>query len=40
MWKESYRLGVETLDSQHQQLFKMVDDLLEVVGGGEREIRA
>jgi hemerythrin-like metal-binding protein len=37
MWKESYRLGVETLDSQHQQLFKMVDGLLDVVGGGERE---
>jgi hemerythrin-like metal-binding protein len=37
MWKESYRLGVETIDNQHQQLFRMVDDLLEVVGGGERE---
>ena len=35
MWKESYRLGVETIDKQHQQLFKMVDDLLEVVDAGE-----
>jgi hemerythrin len=34
MWKESYRLGVETIDGQHRQLFKMVDDLLEVVDGG------
>ncbi|MDR2175806.1 MAG: bacteriohemerythrin [Synergistaceae bacterium] len=37
MWKESYRLGVETIDSQHRRLFKMVDDLIEVVSGGERE---
>jgi hemerythrin-like metal-binding protein len=31
MWKEEYRLGVETIDSQHQQLFKMVDNLLQVI---------
>jgi hemerythrin-like metal-binding protein len=31
MWKETYRLGVETIDSQHQQLFKMVDNLLRVI---------
>jgi hemerythrin-like metal-binding protein len=37
MWKESYRLGVETIDNQHRQLFKMVDDLLEVVDGGDGE---
>jgi hemerythrin-like metal-binding protein len=34
MWKEEYRLGVDTIDDQHQQLFKMVDDLLEVIDGG------
>ncbi|MDR1514265.1 MAG: bacteriohemerythrin [Synergistaceae bacterium] len=31
MWKEEYRLGVETIDSQHQQLFEMVDNLLLVI---------
>jgi hemerythrin-like metal-binding protein len=31
MWKEEYRLGVEMIDSQHQQLFKMVDNLLLVI---------
>jgi hemerythrin-like metal-binding protein len=36
MWKESYRLGVETIDNQHQQLFSMVDDLVKVLDGGER----
>ncbi|MDR1649784.1 MAG: bacteriohemerythrin [Synergistaceae bacterium] len=35
MWKETYRLGVETIDQQHQQLFKMVDDLVEVIDGSE-----
>jgi hemerythrin-like metal-binding protein len=34
MWKDEYRLGVDTIDDQHQQLFKMVDDLLEVIDGG------
>jgi hemerythrin-like metal-binding protein len=31
MWKEGYRLGVETIDNQHQQLFEMVDNLLRVI---------
>ncbi|MDR3165543.1 MAG: bacteriohemerythrin [Synergistaceae bacterium] len=31
MWKEEYRLGVETIDNQHQQLFEMVDSLLQVI---------
>jgi hemerythrin-like metal-binding protein len=31
MWQEEYRLGVETIDDQHQQLFKMVDNLLQVI---------
>ncbi|MDR1578851.1 MAG: bacteriohemerythrin [Synergistaceae bacterium] len=35
MWKEEYRLGVETIDSQHQQLFEMVDNLLRVIDGSE-----
>jgi hemerythrin-like metal-binding protein len=35
MWKEAYRLGVETIDNQHQQLFSMVDDLVEVIDGSE-----
>jgi hemerythrin-like metal-binding protein len=35
MWKEEYRLGVETIDSQHQQLFKMVDGLLLVIEDSE-----
>jgi hemerythrin-like metal-binding protein len=35
MWKETYRLGVETIDHQHQQLFKMVDDLVEVINDSE-----
>jgi hemerythrin-like metal-binding protein len=33
MWKETYRLGVETIDAQHQRLFEMVDDLVKVIGG-------
>jgi hemerythrin-like metal-binding protein len=36
MWQERYRLGVDTIDAQHQQLFKMVDDLLGVIDGEER----
>jgi hemerythrin-like metal-binding protein len=31
MWKEEYKLGVDTIDLQHQQLFKMVDGLLAVI---------
>ena len=27
MWKESYRLGVERIDKQHQKLFKMTGAL-------------
>ncbi|MDR1651899.1 MAG: bacteriohemerythrin [Synergistaceae bacterium] len=36
MWKEEYRLGVETIDRQHMQLFEMVDDLLAVIDDCER----
>lgn len=28
MWKESYKIGVETIDEQHFQLFQMVEQLL------------
>jgi hemerythrin-like metal-binding protein len=35
MWKESYRLGVKTIDDQHQQLFEMVDGLLQVIDDSE-----
>jgi hemerythrin-like metal-binding protein len=31
MWKDAYRLGVETIDNQHRQLFEMVDKLLHVI---------
>lgn len=31
MWKESYRIGVEIVDQQHHELFKMVDRLLRVI---------
>jgi hemerythrin-like metal-binding protein len=37
MWKDEYRLGVETIDGQHQQLFEMVDNLLRVVDDCEHE---
>jgi hemerythrin-like metal-binding protein len=37
MWKEEYRLGVEMIDSQHQQLFQMVDNLLLVIEGSEHK---
>ena len=30
-WDESYSVGVKELDEQHQQLFRMLDDLLESV---------
>jgi hemerythrin-like metal-binding protein len=35
MWKDAYSLGVETIDNQHQQLFKMVDSLLVVIDDHE-----
>ncbi|MDR0654357.1 MAG: bacteriohemerythrin [Synergistaceae bacterium] len=35
MWKDEYRLGVETIDSQHRQLFEMVDNLLQVIDDSE-----
>lgn len=31
MWKESYRIGIESIDTQHQELFKMTDELLKSI---------
>lgn len=31
MWKESYRIGVERIDAQHIELFRMADELLMAV---------
>lgn len=33
MWKESYRLGVETIDRQHMKLFQMTEGLLKAIDG-------
>ena len=41
MWKESYRIGVESVDRQHRKLFEMVENLLEIIrydrGGDSKE---
>lgn len=39
MWKESYRLGVDLIDIQHMELFKMVSNLLEAVQNGKGDTR-
>lgn len=31
MWKDKYRIGVELIDTQHQELFKRVSDFLQSV---------
>lgn len=31
MWKESYKIGVESIDIQHQKLFVMVDGMLKAI---------
>ena len=31
MWKESYRLGVERIDRQHMELFRMTEELLQAL---------
>lgn len=33
MWKDSYRLGVEQIDTQHIELFRMTEDLVNAVKG-------
>mgnify|MGYP001261739323 CR=1 FL=1 len=32
MWKDSYRLGVESIDKQHRELFRMTEELIQAVG--------
>ena len=34
MWKDSYRLGVEQIDEQHMELFRMTEDLVNAVKDG------
>lgn len=34
MWKDSYRLGVERIDQQHIELFRMTEDLVNAVKKG------
>ncbi|HIY22633.1 MAG TPA: bacteriohemerythrin [Candidatus Flavonifractor merdigallinarum] len=34
MWKDSYRLGVERIDQQHMELFRMTEDLVNAVKEG------
>lgn len=34
MWKDSYRLGVERIDNQHMELFRMTEDLVNSVNHG------
>lgn len=34
MWKDSYRLGVERIDNQHMELFRMTEDLVNAVKNG------
>ncbi|MGJ4849830.1 bacteriohemerythrin [Bacillota bacterium Meth-B3] len=33
MWKESYQIGVDSIDTQHKALFEMVEKLMNIVGG-------
>lgn len=32
MWKESYQIGVDSIDTQHKALFEMVEQLMNIVG--------
>ncbi|MDI9441752.1 MAG: hemerythrin family protein [Firmicutes bacterium] len=34
MWKEHYRIGSELVDTQHQELFKRVENFIKVVQAG------
>ena len=34
MWKDSYRLGVNRIDNQHIELFRMTDELVAAARGG------
>ncbi|MDR1605310.1 MAG: bacteriohemerythrin [Gracilibacteraceae bacterium] len=39
MWKESYAVGHELIDSQHMELFRMTDDLVDVLRRQEADSR-
>ena len=39
MWKESYRIGIESIDLQHIQLFNMVENLLEIIRAEKSDIQ-
>lgn len=34
MWKETYRIGIEPIDSQHIELFRMTDGLIKAIEAG------
>lgn len=36
MWKESYRIGIDCIDRQHMELFRMTEDLMRAIDS-ERE---
>lgn len=40
MWKESYGIGVEIIDSQHKQLFEMVENLMRIVNKQQEEVKS
>lgn len=33
MWKDKYKIGVETIDEQHQELFRRVEDFIKTFRG-------
>ena len=35
MWKEKYRIGIDNIDEQHEELFKRVSDFLQMVQSRE-----
>lgn len=37
MWKDSYRLGVDLIDTQHIELFRMTEDLIHAIDSPEAE---
>lgn len=36
-WKETYLLGIEQIDKQHQELFRIVNRIQAIVDGGDSE---
>lgn len=39
MWKESYRIGVDSIDKQHMELFRMVDGLVRAIADGADKVQ-